>query len=106
MTAEARAEARQRRTGRALLAAWWFNFALWAALLVLLFGSLGLAYVPLGRWNFPIGLAIAAAKAALVTIFFMSLRRAPGLILLVVAAGCLLVAVLFTLTFADLFTRF
>ena len=106
MTANTRVAAHERRIGRALWSVWWRNFAIWAALLVLLFVSLALAYLPLGRWNTPVGLAIAAAKAALVGFFFMTLRRAPALILLAVAAGALFTTVMFALTFNDLFTRF
>ena len=105
MTAQARGAARRRRVGRALLSAWWFNLSVWAALLVLLVASLALAYVPLGAWNLPVGLAIAAVKAALVGFFFMTLRRAPALVLLVVGAAALYVGVMFALTFNDLFTR-
>jgi cytochrome c oxidase subunit IV len=106
VTAQARVAAHERRIGRALLAAWWSNLVIWAALLLLLVLSLGLAYLPLGRWNTPIGLAIAALKAALVGYFFMTLRRAPALVLLAIAAGALFTAVMFVLTFNDLFTRF
>ena len=61
--------ASKRRSGglaRALLAAWWSNLAVWAALLVLLVGLARLAYMPLGAWNFPVGVGIALIKAALV----------------------------------------
>jgi cytochrome c oxidase subunit 4 len=105
MTARTRAETRERRVTRALLAAWWSNLAIWAALLALLFASLGFAYLPLGAWNFPVGLIIAALKSALVGYFFMSLRRGSPLILLCVAAGVLFVVAMYALTYNDLFTR-
>ena len=105
MSGHDRLEAHRRRTGRALLAAFWPNVAVWVALLVLLFASLGLAYMPLGAWALPVGLAIGVVKAALVLYAFMTLRRAPALVLLVVAAALLFAAVLFALTFNDLFSR-
>lgn len=100
-----RVEAKQRRLSRALWAAWWRNLAVWVALLVLLFASLGLAYVPLGRWNSPLGIAIALVKAGLVAALFMNLARAGALIRLTAATGFLFVAILFLFTFSDLFTR-
>lgn len=106
MTAQSRTAAHERRIGRALLRVWWSNLAVWVVLLLLLFSSLGIAYVPLGAWNTPMGIAIAAVKAALVGYFFMTLRRAPALILLCVAAGALFVTAMFSLTFNDLLTRF
>lgn len=106
MTARTRIQAHDRRIARALLSAWWTNFGIWVALLVLLFSSLGFAYVPLGAWNLPVGLLIAAIKAGLVGYFFMSLRKASPLILLCVGAGALFVLTMYTLAYNDLFTRF
>jgi caa(3)-type oxidase subunit IV len=104
-TAKTRVEAHERRTARALLAAWWSNLTVWVALLVLLFASLGLAYLPLGVWNFPVGVAIALIKAGLVAFVFMQLDRASALVRLTAAAAFLFVAVMFAFTLSDLFTR-
>ena len=104
--ASARVEAHERRTHRALLAAWWSNLLVWVALLVLLLGSLGLAYMPLGVWNLPVGVGIALLKAGLVAFFFMELRRAQALTLLTAATAFLFVAVMFAFTLNDLFNRF
>lgn len=49
----------------------------WAALLVLLFASLGSAYLPLGAFNLVAGLAIAGVKIGLIARWFMHLHRAP-----------------------------
>lgn len=103
--AERRVDAHQRRTSRALLAAWWFNLAIWAALLVLLFSSLGLAYVPLGVWNFPVGVGIAFIKAGLVAWFFMQVNRASTLTRLAAGLAFVFIAAMFTFTLTDLFTR-
>ena len=80
--------------------------AIWAALLALLFTSLGLAYAPLGRWTLVVGLAIAAIKAALVAWFFMQINRATALIRLTALMAFVFVAALFTFTFTDIATRF
>ena len=72
-------------------------------LLVLL--TLRLAYLPLGRFNLPVSLLIAAAKALLIGIVFMELRVAKGFIRLAAGAAFLWIAVMFALTFSDLITR-
>jgi cytochrome c oxidase subunit 4 len=75
------------------------------ALLVLWGVSFGLSYVHLGRWSFAIALAIAAAKAALVVLFFMelSVARASMRASLVIAA--VLIALLVGLMAGDVVTR-
>ncbi|MDZ5457354.1 cytochrome C oxidase subunit IV family protein [Azohydromonas lata] len=77
----------------------------WAALLALLLLSLGSAYLPLGRLNVAIGLAIAALKSALVLALFMGLGRSAALarVAAAVAAGTL--ALLFGLGSVDYATR-
>ncbi|HET8749074.1 MAG TPA: cytochrome C oxidase subunit IV family protein [Ramlibacter sp.] len=63
----------------------WRLLAAWAVLIVLMLASLGSAYVPLGRGNVAVGLAIALAKAGIVAALFMGLARAPALLRVV---GC------------------
>lgn len=77
----------------------------WVALLALLAASTGSALLHLGAWNGPIGLIIAAVKAALVLWFFMRLRTAHSLVRLVAMAGLLALAVLFILSGSDYATR-
>ena len=84
---------------------WRRNGAIWLALLILLFTSLGTAYIPLGRWNTFIGIAIAFVKAGLVAMLFMELSRARSLIRLAGAAGLLFVLVFFGLTTLDVWMR-
>jgi cytochrome c oxidase subunit 4 len=62
---------RPRRAARPLV-------LVWLALLVLLFASLGSAYLPLGPLNLVAGLAIAALKIALIVRCFMHLNRSPA----------------------------
>jgi cytochrome c oxidase subunit 4 len=77
----------------------------WAALLVLLATTTGAAFLPLGRFNAYVALAIAAAKALLVLIVFMELRRSSGLIRAFAVAGFFWLLILLTLTSADYLTR-
>ena len=77
----------------------------WIALLVLLAITTGAAFLPLGRFNAFIALAIAVCKALLVLIFFMELRRSSGLVRVFAAAGFFWLLILLTLTSADYLTR-
>jgi len=86
-------------------AIWRSNLPVWAALVALVIATLGLAYVPLGPWNMPLSIAIAAIKAVIVAIWFMNLRRPDPLLRLTGVASLLWIAFMFALTFADLLTR-
>ena len=77
----------------------------WAALMVLLGATTAVAYVPLGRFNVVLALAIAAAKALIVVIVFMELRRSSGLVRVFAAAGFLWLTILLGLTASDYTTR-
>lgn len=78
---------------------------IWFALLVLLGLTVGSAYIPLGIFNGIINYSIAAAKAALVLVFFMHLDRSRALIRLAAMAGLLWLTFLFSLSFGDYLTR-
>ena len=84
---------------------WRTSFLVWGALMLLVLLTLRLAYLPLGRFNLPVSLLIAAAKALLIGIVFMELRVAKGFIRLAAGAAFLWIAVMFALTFSDLITR-
>ncbi|RAI58016.1 cytochrome C oxidase subunit IV family protein [Roseicella frigidaeris] len=90
-------------TGAAAI--WRGRLAVWAALLALLGATLALAYVPLGRFGLVVALGIAAAKALLVVLLFMHLRKPDPLLRLTAFASLVFVAFLLTLTFADVLTR-
>ena len=77
----------------------------WLALTALLIATLVGAYLPLGAWKPVVGLAIAAAKTALVVLIFMELASASALVRFAAVTGTLFLAVLFALTFADEATR-
>lgn len=86
-------------------AVWRRTVPVWAGLTALLAATLTLAYVPLGRFSVVVALGIAAAKAALVVVFFMQLRRPDPLLRLAASAALVFVAFLLTLTFTDVLTR-
>ena len=77
----------------------------WAALLVLLALTFGLAHLRLGAFNTVASLVIAAVKTALVALFFMHLRRGRALLVLFALAAPFALAILFALSGADYLTR-
>ena len=81
------------------------SLPVWLALVTLVVLTLALAYVPMGRFNTPVSIAIAALKALIIGLFFMNLRRPDPLLRLAGGASLLWIAFLFALTFADLLTR-
>jgi cytochrome c oxidase subunit IV len=84
---------------------WRGNLLTWVLLMLLVLLTLGLAYLPLGRFNMPLALLIAATKGLLVAVVFMELRAAKTFIRLAAAAAFVWIAVLFALTFSDLMSR-
>jgi cytochrome c oxidase subunit 4 len=64
-----------------------------------------IAFVPLGSANLPISLVIAAAKASLVGLFFMRLRKDSPLNRLASCIGPAWIVIMFLLMFADYATR-
>jgi cytochrome c oxidase subunit 4 len=80
-------------------------FAAFVALLLLLALTVEAARHDLGRWNFVVAVMIATAKAVLIMICFMHVRRAAQITQLVVCAGFFWLAILFTLSLADYWTR-
>ncbi|WP_431271820.1 cytochrome C oxidase subunit IV family protein [Dankookia sp. P2] len=86
-------------------AIWRAALPVWAGLMALLAATLVAAYLPLGRFNLVLSLGIAVAKAALVVVFFMQLKRPNPLLRLAAFAGLIFLAFMFTLTYADVLTR-
>ena len=84
---------------------WLMPTLVWIALLVLLSMTVGSAYVPLGAFNTAINMAIAAAKVALIVLFFMQLRSASALLRLASLAGVFWLVFMFALTAGDYLTR-
>ena len=77
----------------------------WIALMALLAATFTLAHFCLGSFNAAVALAIAAAKAGLVALFFMHLRRASVLLAIFAAGAFLWLAILFGLSGTDYATR-
>jgi len=86
-------------------AIWRSMVPVWLGLLALLAATLAGAFMPLGRFNLILALAIAFTKAALVALFFMHLRRPDPLLRLAAGAALLFMAFMVVLTFADVLTR-
>jgi cytochrome c oxidase subunit 4 len=57
------------------------------------------------QFNTIVALTIAVAKATLVVLYFMHVRYSSRLIWVIVAAALFWMAILFSLTFSDYFTR-
>ena len=77
----------------------------WAALIILLALTTGLAFVPLGVAQLGISLAIATTKALLVLLLFMELKASSGLVRVFAAAGFFWLLIMISLTSADYIHR-
>jgi cytochrome c oxidase subunit 4 len=77
----------------------------YAALIVLMALTTGLAFVDLGHASPVVALLIAASKALLVILYFMHVRSASGLTKIFVVVGFYWLALLFGGTLGDLLTR-
>jgi cytochrome c oxidase subunit 4 len=79
----------------------WTNVRVFIILLVLLFATVGAAYLPLGRWHFPIAMTIAVAKAVLIVLFFMHLLYSHRLTMVISVAAFLWLGIMLALTLGD-----
>lgn len=74
-------------------------------LLLLLGVTVAMAYLDIGVWHTPAAMLIAVAKAVLILLLFMNLRRERGVILLAAATGFFWLAIMISLTLSDYLTR-
>ena len=74
-------------------------------LLGLLALTIGAAYVNLGPFNTVAAMSIALAKAAIIVVFFMEIRKRGPLIWVALATGFFWLAILFALSMSDFITR-
>jgi cytochrome c oxidase subunit 4 len=74
-------------------------------LLVLAGASLAFRFAHLGAFGVAVALGIAAAKAALVALFFMEIGGEKASVKVAFVSGLALVALLLSLTVADVVTR-
>jgi len=77
----------------------------WLALLTLLALTVALSYIHLGWFNVVATVAIAAAKAVIIIMYFMHVRYSPRLVWVFVGAGFFWLAILFAFAFGDYYTR-
>ena len=77
----------------------------WLALMLLLAATTASAFVPLGNFNLPVSLTIAAIKALIVLLVFMELRGSRALVRSFAAAGFFWLLIMITLTGADYWHR-
>ena len=78
----------------------------WAALLALTITTYLTGRMHLGKWALPLALIIAVTKSLLVILFFMHLWEQKGANRIVIATSFVFVAVIVSLTVADVATRF
>lgn len=76
-----------------------------AALLVLLFLTVGGAYISLGPFNLVLALTISVSKTALIVLLFMQARWGTPLLLLAAFAGVFWLGIMFFLVFSDYASR-
>lgn len=77
----------------------------WITLLVLLAITCGSSFIPLGRFNLGINLAVAVAKALLVVVVFMRLFKSATMVVVVALIAALDLAILVCLTLPDFLVR-
>lgn len=78
---------------------------IWAALMVLLLLTFGVAQINLGPFNVVAALTIAVTKMLLVILIFMHVRYSTRLTWLFVAAGFIWLLIMIDLTLSDYLTR-
>jgi len=80
-------------------------FIVYLVLLLLVALTVEAARHDLGRWNFVVAASIAAVKSILIMLYFMHVLRSVQITKLVICAGFFGLAILFTLSLADYWTR-
>jgi cytochrome c oxidase subunit 4 len=80
-------------------------YAIFASLMVLTAITVGVAFINLGPFNFPVAISIAILKATLVVLFFMHAKFSSRLTKLFIATGFFFLLILFTLTLTDYLSR-
>ena len=80
-------------------------YAIFAALLALTATTVAVAFINLGRLNFPVAISIAILKATLVVLFFMHAKYSSRLTKLVIGGAFFFLLCLFGLTMTDYMSR-
>lgn len=77
----------------------------YAALIVLLFATVGGAMLPLGALHLPVAMTIAVIKAVMIVLIFMHVYYSSALTKIVSIAALFWAALLLAITLADYFSR-
>ncbi len=80
-------------------------YGIFGALMVLTAVTVGVAFVNLGDFNFPVAIGIAVTKATLVILFFMHVKYSSRLTKLIVMMAFFFLFVMFGLTLTDYLSR-
>ncbi len=80
-------------------------YTIFGSLLVLTGITVGVAFINLGRLNFPVAISIAILKATLVVLFFMHAKYSSRLTKLVIGGAFFFLLCLFGLTMTDYLSR-
>jgi len=80
-------------------------YAIFGALMVLTAITVSVAFINLGRLNFPVAISIAICKATLVVLFFMHAKYSSRLTKLVIGGAFFFLLTLFGLTLTDYLSR-
>ena len=80
-------------------------FTIFGSLMVLTAITVGVAFLQLGAFNFPVAITIAFFKATLVVLFFMHVKYSSKLTKLLVGSTFFFLASLFGLTMTDYLSR-
>jgi cytochrome c oxidase subunit IV len=83
----------------------WFDIGIFAALIALTGATVAACHIDLGPFHTAAGLGIAAAKAALVILFFMHVWRSKALTWVVALSGLFWLGILLGLTMTDFLSR-
>lgn len=81
------------------------NLAVFVALMVLLFLTVGAAYLDLGAFGLPVAMAIATIKAVLILLYFMHIRYASRLQWIFSGAAFLWLGIMILITMSDYISR-
>jgi len=80
-------------------------YAIFGALMVLTAVTVGVAFVNLGSFNFPVAIGIAILKATLVILFFMHAKYSSALTKMFVGTAFFFLFILLTLSLTDYLSR-
>ncbi len=78
---------------------------IFGVLMVLLFATVGAAFINMGPFNFPVAMAIAAVKAVLIVLYFMHLKFGQKLVWVFASASFVWLGILIAMTMNDYLTR-